>query len=120
MLKREDQTDWERQIPQALFNYHNAVHSSTGMTPAQLHFGRPLRSPFETLSLTPVGAKSSSAREYFTALQKRIVKQRGQAQQKLMQSMADRKRMHDKKLHYSPFAKGDLVMCRNFTCGCRC
>ena len=25
--------------------------------------------------------------------------------------------MHDRKLHYSPFAKGDLVMCRNFTCG---
>ena len=117
MLQREDQTDWERQIPQALFDYHNAVHSSTGMTPAQLHFGRPLRSPFESLALTPVGAKSSSARKYFTALQKRIVKQQGQAQHKLMQSMADRKRMHDRKLHYSPFAKGDLVMCRNFTCG---
>ena len=116
MLERDDQTDWEDHIPQALFDYHNAVHCSTGMTPAQLHFGRALRSPFDTLALTPVGVKGKSAREYFTTLQKRIVKQQGQARQKLMQSMEERKLMHDKRLHYNPYVKGDLVMCRNFTC----
>ena len=116
MIERDDQTDWDEHIPQVLFDYHNAVHSSTGMTPAQLHLGRQLRSPFAALELAPINAKGKNASEYFATLQKGIVKQKAQAQQKLLQSMEDRKCMHDKKLHYTPYAKGDLVMCRNFSC----
>ena len=115
LSEQEDQRDWEDHIPQALFDYHNAVHSSTGKTPAQLHFGRSLRSPFEALALTPVGAKKP-AKEYFASLQRRIAHQQGKVQKHLIQSMENRKQAHDRQLHYHPYAKGDLVMCRNFKC----
>ena len=116
LLEQQDQKDWEKHIPQALFDYHNAVHSSTGMTPAQMHFGRKLRSPFDALALTPVGAKKKDAKEYYTSLQRRISHQQGKVQQNLIKSMENRKQEHDKKLHYSPYLKGELVMCRNFAC----
>ena len=116
MIEQEDQKDWEKHIPQALFDYHNAVHSSTGMTPAQLHYGRPLRSPFDALALTPVGAKNQNAKEYFSSLQRRMSRQKRQVQQSLMHNMETRKQLHDRRLHYQPYEKGDLVMCRNFNC----
>ena len=116
LLEQDDQKDWEKHIPQALFDYHNAIHSSTGVTPAQLHFGRQLQSPYDALALTPVGARNSNAKEYFTSLQKRIAQQQGRVQKNLIQSMENRKQQHDRKLHYSPYAKGELVMCRNFHC----
>ena len=43
-------------------------------------------------------------------------RQKRQVQQSLMQNMETRKQLHDRHLHYQPYEKGDLVMCRNFKC----
>ena len=36
----QDQADWERHLPLVLFAYRTAVHSSTGLSPFELMFGR--------------------------------------------------------------------------------
>ena len=116
LLEQDDQTDWEEWIPQALFDYHCTPHSSTGLTPSQLHFGRQLRSPLDAFSLPVSPTKNRTAQEYMSSLQRRIAGQEKMAQQNLKQSMEDRKKFYDRKARYTPFAKGDSVLCRDFTC----
>eukprot|EP00731_Ephydatia_muelleri_P024924 Em0017g7a len=41
----EKESDWERYLSMALFAYRTAVHSSTGVSPFMLMFGRPPRIP---------------------------------------------------------------------------
>ena len=43
----ERQTDWEQYLPFVLFAYRSAIHSSTGVSPFELMFGRPpIQHPF--------------------------------------------------------------------------
>ena len=37
----EHQTDWEQYLPYVLFAYRSAIHTSTGVSPFELMFGRP-------------------------------------------------------------------------------
>ena len=37
----ERQTEWEQYLPFVLFAYHTAVHTSTGVSPFELMYGRP-------------------------------------------------------------------------------
>ena len=37
----EHQTEWEQYLPFVLFAYHTAVHTSTGVSPFELMYGRP-------------------------------------------------------------------------------
>ena len=116
LMVQEDQTDWEDCIPQALFDYNSTPHSSTGLTPFQLHMGRQPRSPFEMLSYTSPEVKKKPVKAYMSTYQKNIKIQKTIAQDNLKKAMEQRKTYYDKKIHYEPYTKGDLVMCRNFTC----
>jgi len=42
---RDDQRDWDLYLPSIQLAYNDAVHDSTGFSPAELMFGRNLRSP---------------------------------------------------------------------------
>ena len=47
----ETQEEWERYLPFVLFAYCTAVHTSTGVSPFELMFGRsPVQNPFSTLT----------------------------------------------------------------------
>lgn len=116
LLEQEDQKDWERWIPQAVFDYHCTPHNSTGLTPFQLHLGRQPRSPFDTLTLPVETVKNKPVAEYMTSYKRNIRVQKTIAQDNLKQTMESRKQTHDRKLHYAPYARGDLVLCRNFAC----
>ena len=116
LIEREDQKDWETCIPQALFDYNSTPHSSTGFTPFQLHIGRQPKSPFHMLSTPLQEVKNKPVKEYMSSYQKNIKVQKAIAQENLKHSMEQRKMYYDKKLQYKPYHKGDLVMCRNFTC----
>ena len=121
LLEQEDQKDWEKWIPQVLFDYHSTTHSSTGFTPFQLHYGRQPRSPFATLTLPQEKVKDKSVKQYMSSYKRNIRTQQAIAGENLKKSMEDRKRYYDQHLHHHTYSKGDLVMCRNYHCkrGCK-
>ena len=116
LSEQDDQKDWEVCIPQALFDYNSTPHSSTGLTPFQLHMGRQPRSPFDMLSSPTQEVKNKPVKEYMSTYQKNIKIQKAIAHENLKQSMEQRKDYYDKKVNYEPYRKGDMVMCRNFAC----
>ncbi|KAJ4437535.1 hypothetical protein ANN_17680 [Periplaneta americana] len=50
------QRDWDARVPLFLFAYRASVHDTTGMTPANMVFGRELRLPCDLLFGTPPSA----------------------------------------------------------------
>ena len=48
----EKESDWEQHLPLVLYAYRNAVHSSTGVSPHMLMFGREPHAPLFDSSFT--------------------------------------------------------------------
>ena len=116
LIQQDDQRDWEQHIPQALFDYHSVPHCSTGVTPFVLHLGRQLRSPFEMLTKPHQKVNNKSVADYMATYQKHRKFQQTIAQDNLKRTMEQRKATYDRKVNYQEYSKGDLVLCRNFTC----
>ena len=116
LIQQDDQKDWEKHIPQAVFDYHSTPHSSTGVTPFMLHLGRELRSPFDMLITPAQDVKNKSVADYVSSYQKQKKTQQKIAQENLKRSMEVRKSAYDKKVNHNTYQKGDLVLCRNFIC----
>jgi len=49
----ENQRDWDRWVPMFLLAYRSSKHEATGVTPAELYFGRDLRLPIDLLRESP-------------------------------------------------------------------
>ena len=115
-MEEEDQTDWDSWLTLALFAYHSTPHSSTGFTPFELHMGRQPRSSLDTLAESIIETHHPTAKEYLKELQQRMSNMHKLAQRNLIQSMQQRKQYYDKKQHYTPYNKGDLVLLRQMAC----
>ena len=115
-MEREDQTDWENWISMALFAYRSTPHSTTGYTPFQLHLGRQPRTPFDTLADSLMEAKTKTAVTYLKELQQVVKIQQKQVQAGTKAAMESRKVYYDRKINYHTYSKGDLVLCRDYTC----
>ena len=100
----------------SLFAYRSTPHSTTGFTPFQLHTGRQPRTPFDTLAESIVETKHQTAGPYLKELQQVVKGYKIQARSNLKSAMESRKMYHDQKVNYRSYVKGDLVMCRDYTC----
>ena len=116
LIEQDDQKDWEKHIPQAVFDYHSTPHASTGLTPFELHLGRQLKSPFDMLMRPAEETKNKSVADYIASYEKNRKIQHTIAKDNLQHSMEQRKVSYDKKLCYTPYQQGDLVLCRNYAC----
>ena len=63
-----DQADWETHLPLLLFAYHTVVHTSTGVSPFRMMYGRP-----STLSSIP-DSTSFEAGSYPAILSSKLAK----------------------------------------------
>ena len=115
-LRMDNQTDWDCWLTLALFAYHSTQHASTGYTPFELHLGRVPRSNLDTIAESLIETGHSSAKEYLEGIQRRMSTVHKLAQQNLIKSMEQRKLHYDKKQHYVPYTKGDLVLLRYMVC----
>ena len=50
---KEDQKDWDLQLPACMMAYWGAVHESTGVTPNLLMLGRELEVPLDAITAAP-------------------------------------------------------------------
>ena len=115
-LEKDDQSDWDQWIPMMLFAYHSTVHASTGYTPFQLHMGRQPRTSLDTLAESLIDTSHKSAKAYLKELQSQMAEIHRRAQDHLLKAMETRKQMYDKKVNFTPYCKGDLVLLRQYAC----
>ena len=66
----DSEDDWERYLPLLLYAYRTTQHSSTGVSPFQLMFGRPLQSASfqQSIAFDP-GTYSSHLQDKLASLQ---------------------------------------------------
>ena len=46
---REDQTDWDEQLPLVMLAYRSSIQESTGQTPCKMMLGREVRLPIDLM-----------------------------------------------------------------------
>ena len=111
------QRDWDEHLPVVQFAYNTSVHSSTGIQPFQLHFGRESKTLLDLAISCPgdVGG-SGSAQDCLRAMRARVRQQIRMAQEKIGESMVKQKAAYDKKGSFRLYEKGEQVMLREYRC----
>ena len=68
-----NQKDWDQWIPMYLLAYRSSRHEATGLTPAELYFGRDLRMPLDLLRGNPHETEESrSLGRYIEELRQKL------------------------------------------------
>ena len=105
---KEDQSDWDLQLPTCMMAYRSAVHESTGMSPNELMLGRELEVPLDVITeLSPDSPILKT--DYAQALQQRLTSAHELARNHLKKAGQRQKRNYDKRLAGNPFKVGDSV-----------
>ena len=109
---KEDQKDWDLQLPVCMMAYRDAVHESTGVSPNLLMLGRELEVPLDAISEAPPDAPPPKT-DYAQAVQKRLASAHELARRHLSKAAMRQKRSYDKRLAGRPFVIGDSVWLHN-------
>ena len=109
---KEDQKDWDLQLPACMMAYRGAVHESTGATPNLLMLGRELEVPLDVMTEAPFDAPPLKT-DYAQAVQKRLASAHDLARRHLNKAAIRQKRNYDKRLAGRPFTVGDCVWLHN-------
>ena len=115
MLKKttvEEGKDWDRLIPYLLFAYQEVPQSSTGFSPFELVFGRPVRGPMDVLKETwEVDKKSSeSIVSYVLSVREKFDKMAELVEENLKEAQQTQKRWYDQNACQRKFQAGDQVL----------
>ena len=84
---KEDQKDWDLQLPACMMAYWGAVHESTGVTPNLLMLGRELEVPLDAITEAPPDSPSLKT-DYAQAVQKRLASAHDLARRRLNKAVA--------------------------------
>ena len=109
---KEDQKDWDLQLPACMMAYRGAVHESTGATPNLLMLGREVEVPLDVTTEAPRDAPPLQT-DYAQTVQKRLATAHDLARQHLNKAAIRQKRNYDKRLVGKPFTVGDSVWMHN-------
>ena len=109
---KEDQKDWDLQLPACMMAYRGSVLESTGVTPNPLMLGRELEVPLDALTEAPPNAQPLKT-DYAQAVQKRLASAHDLARRHLNKAAIRQRRNYDKRLAGRPFTVGDSVWLHN-------
>ena len=115
MLKKaatEEGKDWDKLIPYVLFAYREVPQASTGFSPFELVYGRPVRGPLDVLKESwEVGTHSKeSVLSYVLAAQERLDKMATLVKGNLDKAQRVQKRWYDRNARQREFKVGDNVL----------
>ncbi|XP_069502965.1 uncharacterized protein [Ambystoma mexicanum] len=104
--------DWDRILPWILMTLRNTPQSSTGFSPFELLFGRPVRSLLDVLkeNWEEQPEQELSLTEYASQLQERIERLRVVARDNLLQAQLNQEKYYNQKAQLRTFKKGDQVL----------
>lgn len=107
----EQKEDWEACLPAAMFALRVAPHESTGFSPAELVYGRALRSPLRIVRESWEGrADDPSVVAYVLELLDRLHAAQELAEQEMRRAQNNAKRYYDKTARTRSFRVGEKVM----------
>ncbi|GBN01476.1 hypothetical protein AVEN_209205-1, partial [Araneus ventricosus] len=107
-----NQTDWDTHLPLFLLAYRSAEHEVTGLTPAEMLFGRTLRLPCDILFGRP-SEMPSSPNEYMKNLETRLESVHAFARERIKLASERMKTRYDSRATDHHFKEGDLVWMYN-------
>lgn len=110
-LCHEQKKEWDLALPAMLFALRTVAHESTGFTPAELVYGRNLRSPLRLLREGWKGeAENPTVVEYVLSLLNRLHKTRELVEANLGKAQSRGKTFYDKNSRLRTFKVGDQVL----------
>ena len=111
------QSDWDEWLPMVQFSYNTSIHSSTGIQPFELQFGRESKTLLDLIVCNPTKeSRDRSAREFLKDIKTQVGRQIKVAQEMMAKSMLKQKACFDHKGNFRLYEKGDLVMLREYAC----
>ncbi|GBN12768.1 Retrovirus-related Pol polyprotein from transposon 297, partial [Araneus ventricosus] len=108
----EELTDWDTHLPLFLLAYRSAEHEVSGLTPAEMLFGRTLRLPCDILFGRP-SETPSSPNEYMKNLEARLESVHAFARERIKLASERMKTRYDSRATDHHFKEGDLVWMYN-------
>ena len=109
---KENQRDWDLQLPACMMAYRGVVHESTRVSPNLLILGRELELSLDAITEAPPDAPPLKT-DYAQAVQKRLASAHNLARRHLSKAAMRQKRSYDKRLAGRPFVIGDSVWLHN-------
>ncbi|KAL6470505.1 hypothetical protein MHYP_G00216240 [Metynnis hypsauchen] len=102
--------DWDLMTPLAVMAYRATEHSSTGLTPNMMLFGRELMEPIDLVAgLPPDHDSAKTPPEYVAQLRDRLELAQRIAREALGESVKRAKKQYDKNAHQTSYNIGDAV-----------
>ena len=104
--------DWDELLPYLLFAYREVPQASTGFSPFELVYGRPVRGPLDILKESWESSPRSpeSVVSHVLSMQERLTKLQELVRTNLEQSQAVQKTWYDRNAHLRKFQPGDQVL----------
>ena len=108
----EEGKDWDKLVPYVLFAYREVPQASTGFSPFELLYGRPVRGPLDILRESWEASKHSSESivSYVLSIQEKLVKMSALAQENLAKAQVQQKRWYDRNARERAFQPGEHVL----------
>ena len=108
----ESGKDWDKLLPYLLFAYREVPQASTGFSPFELLYGRPVRGPLDILKEEwEAGEKSDeSVVSYVLSLRDRLERMTEHVQENLGKAQRQQKAWYDKNARNRSFETGDQAL----------
>ena len=115
MLRRsatQEGKDWDKLIPYLLFAYREVPQASTGFSPFELIYGRPVRGPLDILkeSWETSNRSDESIVSYVLTMREKLEKMSELVQENLTRAQQQQKRWYDQTAREREFTSGDQVL----------
>ena len=105
----EHQHDWDDHLAWALLAYRVATHRATGLSPAEMNFGRTLTVPADLLTGVAPNSKPQPRTEYAAKLRRTLDRAHSVARETLGRDAEEAKRRYDVRAEMPRFKVGDKV-----------
>lgn len=104
--------DWEKLIPFPLFAYREVPQASTGFSPFELLYGRPVRGPLKIIKETWEADKRSSESviSHVLAMRERLSRMSNLVQDNFKKVQKKQKQLYDRTAQDRQFQQGDQVL----------
>ena len=107
----ENQRDWDKLLPYLMMAYRSSEHETTGVSPVEMMFGRPINLPIDLYLGRPEGEDSQTplTLQYVKDLEVHLARTHAFARRHMVVDSNKQKRNYDHKTMENKYNRGDVV-----------